>query len=320
MSRDKAKGRADKKIVFACAAILLILVSGLLICRYLILKPIPELKRLAELNASRSETAFLSYDGDKVSYCSFNANSKEEAVKELNALQRLYGTKGIKVTGWTADKLKYPVYSVTIRPAIYKSEKYEPGETFVWSNGYLITSGGDVYRCRPNLKPFMKSDENDYTYELSGKSISEIRYLRPLAMANNKWNKEMLQLSSKGREKKAANIDVTVNEIKTGDAKTVKVSIKNNDEDIWRYSDRPLYIVLEVKLDGEWFSIYHDPNVDDVFPAAYTCDKVLEAGQNVDVDYSLGFYGKLPPGEYRILISGQSGDRADYADACFQLP
>ena len=99
----------------------------------------------------------------------------------------------------------------------------------------------------------------------------------------------------------------------------VTVSFKNNGSEIWNYSDQPLFIVLEVKIDGEYYSIYHDPNIDDIYLTALFYSKSIGAGRDDVQDYNLGFFGKVPSGEYRIVLFGKQKDVQDYALAEFSV-
>ncbi|MBO4926815.1 MAG: hypothetical protein J5379_00995 [Clostridiales bacterium] len=262
----------------------------------------------------------LSLDGETTAFVSHHPADLDEFEEEVKTIKHFCSVRGKKVTGWTPDKITYPIYALTIRPIIYKSETYVHGETVVWTNGYLITSSGDVYRCNPNFKPFLESDEHDYVYESSGSNLSDSRNLRPLHMANNEWNKDMLKPSDHSDMMFTEDIDATVTAI-AGDeyARTVTVSLRNNGTQEKLYSDQSMYVGLDVLLDGEWYRVYHDPNVDDNFLGMLSCNKPLEAGHDVDVEYSLGYYGLLPPGDYRLVIYVSSEDDRECVAAEFEI-
>ena len=315
MCPEGSKRTFNGKAVFACIAAVLVLFTGFLIYRFVFLRPIPELRRIAELEVDRYDESCVSYDGKHFVYVSHNINDRDDFNKEVRAIQRFCSARGTKVTGWTPDKITFPVYSLTIRPVIFKSEQYVHGETFVWSNGYLITSSGDVYRCDPGFKYFIESDENDYVREADAADTLMNRSFRPLHMANNEWNKDMLNPANVSGYAFTDDVEATVTSV-TGDedARVVSVNVKNNGTRKWYYSDQSMYVGVEVQLDGEWYDVLHDPNVDDNFLSSLSCSKTLDAGQDINVNFHLGFYGKLPPGDYRIVIYGQGIDSSSWSE------
>jgi len=320
MCPEKAKTKINKTAVFACAITLLVLALGAVICRFFMLSPIPELERLADIEVSHFEATFISFDGDKLTSISHHAKTLDVQFNDILKIRRFCGLKGVKVTDWTPDKIKYPVYALTIRPINFKSEKYLPGETIVWSNGYLITSSGDVYRCNPDFSYFSKKDDGDYYAEAADRRLDNVKNFRPLALANNKWNKDLLNPSSRSTRELNKDIEAKVKSVTGEEAeRIVTVSLKNNGTDIWNYSDQSLFAGLEVKLDGEYYSIYHDPNVDDIYLTVLFYSKSIGAGRDDVQDYSLGFFGKLPPGEYRIVVFGQNDGVQDYVFAEFSI-
>ena len=320
MCPEKAKINLNKTAVIACLIMILILVSGFLIYRFLMLRPIPELKRIADLEGSHFEATFISFDGDKLTSISHHAKTLDVQFSDIRKIRRFCNLKGTKVTDWTPDKIKYPVCSLTIRPINFKSEKYESGETVVWSNGYLITSTGDVYRCNPDFSYFSKSDDGDHYAEATGRSIENIKYFRPLAMANKEWNKDLLRPSEHRTRELNKDIEAKIKSVTGEEAeRVVTVSFKNNGSEIWNYSDQPLFVGLEVKIDGEYYCIYHDPSIDDIYLTALFYSKSIGAGRDDVQDYNLGFFGKVPSGEYRIVLFGKQKDVQDYALAEFSV-
>lgn len=160
--------KTDKKVLLVIGTALLTLIlgiSGVLIYRFSVLQRIPELKRVDELDVNYYDVSVSCYDGEKYKYVSPNSRTKEESLALLDAVHKFASVKGRKVNDWTPDKITYPVYSVTISPVIFKSEEYVPGETVVWSNGYLFTASGDVYKCNPDFRSFTETDDNDFVRE-----------------------------------------------------------------------------------------------------------------------------------------------------------
>lgn len=138
---------------------------------------IPELEHIEDLDAGYYYVSFSSYDGETLNGISFHQNLPDEAKALIKNVERFLKTEGRKVTGWTTDNIKYPVYSLTIETRLASNSDRDEGVTVIYSNGYLITQSGTVYKCDPDFKPFMKADDNDYTYEtelddLSGAELS----------------------------------------------------------------------------------------------------------------------------------------------------
>ena len=273
--------KTDKKVLLVIGAALLTLIlgmSGVLIYRFSVLQRIPELKRVDELDVNYYYVSVSCYDGEKYKYVSPNSRTKEESLALLDAVHKFASVKGRKVNDWTPDKITYPVYSVTISPVIFKSEEYVPGETVVWSNGYLFTASGDVYKCNPDFRSFTETDDNDFVREADLGDVASVRAFRPLYYAGSKWHKELLNPS--------------------------KISSDDN----------ALFVSMVVVLDGEWYYLYHDPSVDDDIRTMSGYDEILEGGSQISVQISLGSYGTLPPGDYMIVIHGS--DSNGYCYAC----
>jgi len=319
MCPEGSKIKINKKIISAIIITAIVLLTVFVIVRYAVLRPVPELQRLKGLEVNRYDVACYAYDGDKYSYVIKKFKSADEYKRELLKITGLMDTRLVKVNDWTPDKITYPVYALEITPVIFKSEKYEHGETFVWSNGYLLTSSGDVYRSGLFFKRYLNNDEDDYFRETDTiTNIADIRPFRPLFMANKEWNKDMLRVSILDDSEFAENIEAAV----TGfdgeeDALIATVRIINNGEYAWNYSDQSLFARLEVNIDGQWYSIFHDPSVDDDIRTMLGYNQRLDAGQETDVVFHLGFFGKLPPGRYRIVIWGQYKSRQANASAEF---
>ncbi|MBR3341303.1 MAG: hypothetical protein IKG30_06760 [Clostridiales bacterium] len=310
--------KTGKKIilVFGIAVLTLILgLSGFLIFRFAELQRIPELKRIDGLDVNYFDVSVTCYDGENYKYVSPNSRTKEESLALMDAVHKFASVKGRKVNNWTPDKITYPVYSVTISPVIFKSEAYVAGETVVWSNGYLFTASGDVYRCSPDFRSFLKTDDNDYVREADLEGIAYARAFRPLFYAGSKWHKEFLNPFNTSSDDHAEFVEAEITEISERNGfPLVTVLLTNTGEEMWCYEDRSLFVTMVVVVDGEWYYLYHDPGVDDDIRTIPGYDEILEPGAQDTVQISLGFYGTLPPGDYMILIHGE--DSSGYCYAC----
>ena len=311
--------KTDKKVLLVIGASVLALVlgiSGLLICRFAVFKRIPELQRVDELDVNYYEVSVSCFDGENYKYVSPNSRTKEESLALMDAVHKFTSVKGRKVDNWTTDKITYPVYAVTISPVIYKSEEYVPGETVVWSNGYLFTASGDVYKCNPDFRSFTETDDNDFVREADLGDVASVRAFRPLYYAGSKWHKELLNPSGISKEDRAESVVAEVTEVSEWRGfPMVTVTLTNTGEEDWCYEDNALFVSMVVVLDGEWYYLYHDPSVDDDIRTLSGYDETLEGGAQETVQISLGFYGTLPPGDYMIVIHGQNSSGYCYACA-----
>ncbi len=321
MCPEESKTGFNRKAVYAAAVTAVILLAVIVIVRFVIYRPVPELKGLAGLKVDRYDVACYAFDGEKFSFVNHKFKTLDEYRSELPKIIGLMDTRLVKAKGWTPDKITYPIYALEITPVIFKSEKYVHGETFVWSNGYLITSSGDVYRSNLFFSRYLNSDEDDYFRETDTiTDIADIRPFRPLFMANKEWNKDMLDISGIDNGEFAEDVEASFAGLDgEDDALTVTVHMINNGKYAWHYSDQSLFVRLEVNSGGNWYYIPHDPNVDDDIRTIRGCSKILDAGQETDVDFNLGYFGRLPPGYYRLIIWGEDHHGDKNAAAEFQL-
>ena len=281
---------------------------------------IPEFEEIADMDAGYYYVDLRIYDGKKLTVISKNMWDKDSTIKLNKTVNSFLGCKGRKVNGWTTDKIKYPVYSLTISPRMVNDGYEGRGTTVVYTNGYLITSSGDVYKCNPDLKPFMKLDDNDTSRETELEDITHYKGFRPLAYTDSKWNADMLYESMFEDSSFAPGVEVETTGVREEDGyQVVRVLIKNNGSQKWSYDDRSIFIGVEVQLDGIWYHLYHDPSIDDQYTTFPYPNSVLQPGEDMPEDFYPGLYGKLPAGKYRLLIYGNSGDGYNYATAEFSV-
>ena len=126
---------------------------------------------------------------------------------------------------------------------IFKSEEYVPGETVVWSNGYLFTPSGDVYRCSPDFTSFLKSDDNDFVSEADLGDIASVRSFRPLYYAGSKWHKELLNPSKISSDDNAEYVEAEVTGISEWRGFPM-VTLTNTGEEDWCYDDNALFVSM----------------------------------------------------------------------------
>ena len=300
-----AKSKKVHIVVFLLIAVLLL--AGVWAFSYFLLYgQIPELRRLGNTDADYYEIDFSAFDGNSYEYVSKNGNSTGTGKKSLSAVRKITSIRGIKVSYWSEDNITYPIYSLKITPVDFAGKKHSPGETIVWTNGYLITSSGDVYRCYPDFRPFMEAGENDYTYRGEDASLTYMSDMRPLAMAGGKWNKEMLNPACHFEHTDASWIETDIKSVvRSGKTDKVTVSLKNTGDQVWDYNDQSIFAGLEVLIDDEWYDVIHDPNIDLNYPSeGFKYNRTLAPGEETEIELDLACYGMLPPGQYHIVIHG----------------
>lgn len=319
------QGWKNKKI-FICSGVIILTVilgaCGLLICRNSRYHSIPELERIRELDVGRYNVTFASFDGKEIDYVSHNPRifDRVDADYELSKARRFLSVKGRKADGWTKDKITYPIYAIRFMPVFTYAHDDVPGEVMVWSNGYLITSSGDVYHCNPDFRPYMKAGEHDRHSKNKTDSLAHEKLFRPLAYAGGVWDKERLLPSTVTEDGIAEGIEAAVVKSFEKDDKTfVKIELRNKRDTVWKFNDSGNSISIEVLLDGKWYYIYSAPNVDPVFVNLLDFKSVLTAGSDVTCEFCLADYGTLPPGDYRIVIAGTDGEGYNHVCAEYKI-
>ena len=308
--------KINKKAALVSGAVALALVLGIsafLIYRFVVLQRIPELKRVEEIDVNYYEISVSCYDGKNYTHITPRTRSSEETKAITDQIQGFLSLRGKKVSNWTPDKITYPVYSVTVSPIIFQNVNHETGETVVWSNGYLFTASGDVYKCNIDFKPFMKTDDNDFVMEGELESLSRARSFRPLFYANREWNKELLEPRKITDLIPAEGVEAKI--IETGERAgfpLVTILLRNTGGKDWHFEDRSLFVSMAAVVDGELYYIVHDPSIDDDIRTVMGFGRILEAGSEDTVEISLGYFGTLPSGEYKILIPGIDGGEYNY--------
>lgn len=310
MNEGKDISGQKNKLIFVCVFAAFVIVAlgigGWLIYRNTALQRIPELKKLAEMkDAVYSKTHLCVYDGENISVY-YNYSSTIES--------------GRKASDWTPDKITFPVYSLQLEPSLL-GENDELGETVVWSNGYLFTSSGGVYKCDADFTPFMDMVDDDDVREGEMQSIADIRAFRPLTMAYSKWQPELMRDSFVSDDEIVEGIEAKVTGVRREHGYPVAtVEITNNSDKAWHYCNQSIFTYIDVTLDGRHYYVFHDPDISDSYYTMPGYSEIIEPGETDTREFGLWLYGnKLPKGDYRILIRGQDGDEDNYACAEYKI-
>ena len=325
MNENNEISRQKKKLFFACviaaAAMIVFGIGGWFIYSLFAPPRIPELKSLTQnKNAHYSRTYLCVYDGERITVYYNYSTSLEKGLKTDDMVREFCSLRGRKASDWTPDKITYPVYSLQLEPSLV-GENAELGETVVWSNGYLFTSSGGVYKCDPDFTPFMDMVDEGNVREGEAKGISHIRAFRPLTMAYSKWHPELMRDSFASDDKIAEGIEAKVTRMRIENGYPVAtVKITNNSDKAWNYCNQSIFTYIDVTLDGKHYFVYHDPDISDSYYTMAGYGEVIEPGETDTREFGLWLYGnKLPKGDYRILICGKDGDETNYACAEYKI-
>ncbi len=186
---------------------------------------------------------------------------------------------------YTPDKLTWPVYGLA------GNDKTGHGVQYFWTNGFLLSSDGSVYRFNYDFEALTQR----------GFSFYEREVLRPVGIpgswmvlknAEGRWIPELMQPSAEGTPAENVSLEVTGRE-----GSTLQLELKNGTADCWTYGDA---FSVETKLQGVWYDV---PLATAEHVAFFLVGYPLEPGKSETLSCSLEWYGDLPAGLYRIVKS-----------------
>ena len=210
-----------------------------------------------------------------------------DAGKEGKVLAELSAVKAVPVTDWTADKVTLPVYGIEI------GSKDGWGIHAAWSNGYLILRDGSAYRYDFDFSGL--EERYDWDYHRGVDSLSSMPCGQLLSLGKDGWIAE--HLSPAEDPTPPEGISMTLKEQTAG---KITVELNNHGNTEWMFGE---HFSLQVLLDGAWYSV---PVLDDKNYAFTDIGYMLPAGKTQEKSYSLGSYGSLPEGTYRLVTYGLS--------------
>ena len=301
------------KILFTIAAAVIvagiIFLSGFLMYKYVYLQKIPELALVEDL--TEEGFSLYAYKGEADSGITSHAmiKSKDDFRKMQDIVRKLVSARGRQVTGDIENKLVYPAYAMTIQSNAMGEER-KPGQTIVYCNGYLYTESGNVYKCDMDMEQFFDSDNVMYNrriYEWKGITGSEA--FRPMCYSNGKWDKDLLKPARDEIMEQGRDITGEIVKLTEGDrCDVLDIKLKNNTDKDWCYEDCFQYIAVGVEIDGKLYTIPGNPSEDTYVGVMPMYSSELKAGEEIVNSFNLGMFGKLPPGDYKIVIFGFFGD------------
>ncbi len=220
-----------------------------------------------------------------------------DADTEREILAELAKVKATPVENFSSDKVSYPMYAVTIGSTDGR------GLRMLWTNGYLITRYGEVYKFDYDFGKTMDSLDwgNEWTQPPAPGSRNGISHVsgmpnaRYLALENGQWNSRYL----KPADSPSPPANVTMELVEWTD-EHVSVTISGSRADEWSYGRN---FSLEVLLDGTWYVVPQTPEEN----WGFTSEAILlQPGKENRENYSLDMYGPLPAGHYRLVMYGLS--------------
>ena len=271
----------------------------------------PELNKMESFTDDMFSLSLVVFDGENT-IVSDSVIRSEEEYHNLQSLARqvISSYEGAKTTSWTKQDLQYPIYSLTICPNVI-GQSNPPGETVVWSGGYLFTSSGDVYMCGMDFEPLMEPDlECLRQREVNDTELSDLSAFRPLFCANGGWDAEYLTPAEHSDMYPEDCINAEFKELSDRNGYFwATIELSNTGGQNWRYESR--IADVEVLVGGTWYMVPRDPGVIAFAGMVVTYNDSLAPGITQTIGATIGPYGELPPGEYRLVINGTFEDEQD---------
>ncbi len=200
--------------------------------------------------------------------------ASREAYEELqNIMRKVLSGKGTKAKDFNKDKITYPIIGMVVSPEEFNVIN-EPGESIVWTNGYLITDSGGVYKCDLDFDLITENDElfksREYEFEFTYAS----GVFRNLAMAYDKWEESLMRTVQPEMMKAPDNVKAkVVREYENEKGKCVTVEFDNYSDKDWKFSSSG-YLAIEIK--DAYYSIPNDPCFDGytIGTLSYNCSVI----------------------------------------------
>ena len=237
-----------------------------------------ELNPLAEADITHSVLEIYKYDGKKIVAGMIVDNDIKEEILDMIANLTFE-----KVEDWSTDQITYPIYGV--------GTGTETGNWLevAWSNYYWIGADGTV--CKTDFDLSVLETEYEWEHEREVSSMTAFPKSWYLSRTDSGWNAEnMWQVSELEVQK-----DIKASLVKQTE-KYLTVSMENTGE---KEVDYGRAYTLQVKQEGIWYEVPWFENVDFTMEAI-----ILPPGDTVEETYSLEYFGDLPEGTYRLVVSG----------------
>lgn len=252
----------------------------------------------AEAAPGQSALQFYSYDdATGLRYTLFDDEVKVELLEALS------GVKAKAVEDWAPEKASYPMYGINI------GTPDGLGLYMLWTNGYLITREGEVYKfdfdfagwetkVKAAVEEFVAAKQAEsmgqyYTGLVIECPLGYMPNLRYLAMDGEKWNTQYMNEASE----KSPPEGVSMEFVSRSDEEIV-VKLCNEGAEEWCFGE---YFSIEVCIDGVWYTV---PLTAEENWGFNDIAWILKGGEEREESYRTAMYGELPAGTYRIVVEG----------------
>ncbi|MBR6602965.1 MAG: hypothetical protein IKK94_02990 [Clostridia bacterium] len=276
-----------KKIITALS--LFILLISLIFCKEK--APRYDANEFFPLPEKTQSIEIASYDGKRQLTVPYLRREVAKEVKLLDEIMNsLRNTPSEKIENFSHDKIKLPIYGLELDP------ENEVAFHALFSNGYLLTQDGEVYKFDYDFAALM---EKDFPVELIESELDNFfPGLRLAADNNGKWAGDFMPDAVIKPTAHYDSLDKKEGvslEIKRFDDLTAYGIIHNDNYELLEYGE---FFDLHALVDGKWKLI---PWLEEV----YFPDVGYESSRNyIEMNFHLGLFAPLPKGRYRIIFDG----------------
>ncbi len=221
-----------------------------------------------------SALALYVYDGDTVTRrFLFDSETEKTALKDFQNAKA--APVDLDVTA-----LEPPFYGLEISGADGRSVYG------LWSDGYFITNDGSAYKFDYDFEKLL--ERYDWTAPDTFRSLTVMPCASHVARTEAGWNSGFLTPSSSLEPPEGISMEL----VSLEDGKTC-VRFVNQSGQEWTYG---YSFGLQVLLDGVWYQVPPQEEFGVIDLAS-----ILPDGESSEETYNLGFFGQLPPGDYRLV-------------------
>ena len=237
-----------------------------------------------------------SYDGTRQLTAPMLHREVANETKLLDEIMNSFrDTPSVKVENFSHDKIKLPIYGIE-----FVSLTDNSNINALFSNGYLLTSNGEVYKFEYDFAALMEKDFQEEVKETE--LLKTFPSLRLAAYDNGKWVGDFMPAAvTKYKHNNSLAQAGASLEIKGFDGKAVHGIIHNNKHVLLEYGEPYDFHAL---VDGEWKDIPYISPYDYYFimPLYSTTADFFEK------NFYIEQYAPLPAGRYRIIFSGLTAE------------
>lgn len=230
---------------------------------------------LQDAEPERSALTLWEYDGTTIKRSFlFDKEKEEEIITYIN------GLKVIENPDAKLADISFPLYGIEI------GGKDDIDIKAAYGSGFWITKDSI---CQVDID--FKKLKQEYIWEEEDEfPITAFPCIRRLALMENQWNPKYMKASEDVKE---SSLILEVLETK---ANMLKVKIFNKAQEGKYYGEA---FGVQVYLEDTWYDVPMEQDVAYV-DIAYE----IAAGGETEKNYDLTPYGKLPQGNYRLLVQG----------------